>query len=51
MPTMLNILAKARIHPGMECTEQVEDTEEAPTTTDVPGFENSRKPEYKEDDQ
>lgn len=47
MPTLLNILAKSRIHPGMECTEQVEDTEEPQATTDVPGFENSRSPEHK----
>lgn len=51
MPTLLNILAKSRIHPGMECTEQVEDTEAPHITTDVPRLENSRSPEDKEDEQ
>lgn len=45
MPTLLNILVKARIHPGMECTEQVEDTEETQITMDVPRLEKSRNPE------
>ena len=48
MPTLLKVLVKAQVHPGMECTERVEDTEEPRTTTNVPGFENSIKPEDKE---
>ncbi len=43
MPTLLEVLVKAQTHPGMECTERVEDTEEPRTTTNVPGFENSKK--------
>jgi len=50
MPTLLELLVKAQVHPGMECTERVEDTEEPRTTTNVPGFENSIKPEDKEND-
>lgn len=50
MPTLLDVLVEAQVHPGMECSERVDDAEETPTTTDVPGFENSRKPEGKEDE-
>lgn len=44
MPTLLKLLIEARTQPGMECTEAVEGNEPQ-TTTDVPGFGNSRKPE------
>lgn len=48
MPTLLEVLVKAQVHPGMECTERVDDAEEPRTTTNVPGFENLIKSEDKE---